>query len=172
MTTRSISTIVLLAMLASAPALGDPTPTATGEAAQMIALDPGNLEFTKIPNMPSCATGATLRGDPRTGPSMVLLKLESGCRVPWHWHTANEDIVVISGQGKIEMRDGPSLEFVPGAFASLPNQHTHQASCHRSCLLLASSDAAFDIHYVNTAGEEISTEKALGRPTPNKGMKE
>ena len=170
MTNRSHRMAVLLVLVAAARAAGEePTPIPTTEAAQMIALDPETMEFTTIPNMPSCSTGAILRGDPRTGPSLVLLKLATGCRVPWHWHTSNEDMVVISGQGIISMKDGPPLKFVPGAFASLPKNHTHQASCHRECLLLASSDAAFDIHYVGADGEEISADKALGKPTQTKG---
>ena len=87
-------------------------------------------------------------------PAWVLLKLASGCRVPWHWHTANETLLVISGRGTVAMKDGPPLKFAPGAYASLPSHHVHQASCSRACLLFNTADAAFDIHYVDASGEE------------------
>ena len=134
---------------------------AVGDTEQMIALNPHSLKFTSIPDMPDCASAAILRGDPRSGPASVLLKLASGCRVPWHWHTANETLLVISGRGALLMKDGPPLKFVPGAYASLPSHHVHQASCRRTCLLFNGADAAFDIHYVDASGEEISSNEAL-----------
>jgi hypothetical protein len=132
------------------------------EGPPMIAVDPAAMKFAPIPDMPACATGAILRGNPVWGPSWVLLKLASNCSVPFHWHTANEDLIVIRGQGTILMKNGPPLTFVPGAYASLPSRHLHRASCVRECLLFASSDAAFDIHYVDDDGNEIDAEEALG----------
>lgn len=137
----------------------------------MVVLNPNTLEFTPIPDMPSCATAAILRGNPRSEPAWVLLKLASGCRVPWHWHTANETLVVIGGRGRLEMKDGPPLDFVPGAYASLPSRHAHQAICSRECLLFNGADAAFDVHYVDANGEEISLDEAIkpfskASPTP------
>jgi len=137
---------------------------AENDADKMITMNPQAMKFTSIPDMPPCATAAILRGNPRTGPASVLLKLASGCRVPWHWHTANESLLVISGRGTVEMRDAPPLQFAPGAYASLPSHHQHRASCTRSCLLFNAADAAFDIHYVDGNGEEISLEKALRPP--------
>jgi quercetin dioxygenase-like cupin family protein len=138
---------------------------------QMVTLDPRKLKFTEIPDMPACATAAILRGDPRFGAAWVLLKLASGCEVPWHWHSANETLVVISGRGSVSMKDGPPLEFLPGAYASLPKNHAHRASCSRTCLLFNSADAAFDIHYVDANGEEVSADEILKPSTKAKGQK-
>jgi hypothetical protein len=69
------------------------------------------------------------------------------------------------------MKDGPPLQFVPGAYASLPSHHPHQASCSRACLLFNEADAAFDIHYVDARGEEISLDKALKPSARVKGKK-
>ena len=142
-----------------------------GETEKMVTLNPQTVKFIAIPDMPACASAAILRGNPRSGPAWVLLKLASGCRVPWHWHTANETLLVISGQGTVAMKDGPPLRFAPGAYASLPSHHMHQATCSRSCLLFNGADAAFDIHYVDAKGEEISSEKALTPPAKAKGKK-
>jgi mannose-6-phosphate isomerase-like protein (cupin superfamily) len=150
-----------LLVLATAAAVGGPMPAPAADTEQMIALDPRTLKYAAVPDLPDCATAAILRGDPRSGPAWVLLKLASGCRVPWHWHTANETLLVISGRGTLAMKDGRPLELVPGAYASLPSRHMHQMSCARSCLLFSGADAAFDIHYVDANGEEISARKAL-----------
>ncbi len=137
----------------------------------MLVVNPQTAKFEAIPDMPSCATGAIVRGSPRSGPAWVLLKLASGCRVPWHWHTANEDMVVISGKGTIDMTDGKPLQFVPGAFASLPSRHTHRASCTKACLLFSIADAAFDIHYVDASGKEIPLKQALKEATGTRSVK-
>ena len=129
----------------------------------MIIKSPQTLEYINVPDMPTCATAAILRGNPRSGPAWVLLKLASGCRVPWHWHTANEELVVISGRGSIATKGGPTLQLAPGAYASLPNHHVHRATCTRACLMFNIADAAFDIHYVDAKGKEISLEEASKR---------
>ena len=162
---------VLLVGLVAMVALGRSLPAHAKDADQAVILSPKTLKFISIPDMPACASAAILRGDPRSGPAWVLLKLPSGCRVPWHWHTANETLLVISGQGSVAMKDGPPLRFTPGAYASLPNHHVHRASCSRSCLLFNTADAAFDIHYVDASGAEISSTKALSPPARAKGKK-
>ena len=171
MTIRSNRMHALLIVLGAVAAVGRSVPTHAKDAEQMITLNPQTLKFTPIPNMPGCASAAILRGNPRSGPAWVLLKLASGCRVPWHWHTANETLIVISGRGTVSMKDGPPLQFVPGAYTSLPSHHQHQASCSRTCLLFNGADAAFDIHYVDASGEEISLDEALRRPAKAKGKK-
>ena len=157
MTTR---TAALLIMIGTAIATGTAA-HAKDDAGHPMAVSPQSMKFIEIPNMPACATAAILRGDPRSGPAWVLLKLASGCRVPFHWHTPNEELVVISGRGTLAMKDGPPLQFAPGAYASLPSHHVHQATCTRSCLLFNSADGAFDIHYVDAEGKELSLEKAM-----------
>lgn len=174
---RSNRIRALLVLLAAVATLGDavpthakdppgaPIPNHDKDTEEMITLSPRTLKFTPIPDMPACASAAILRGNPRFGPAWVLLKLASGCRVPWHWHTANETLLVISGRGTVAMKDGSHLKFVPGAFTSLPSHHMHQASCLQTCLLFNTADAAFDVHYVDASGEEISADEALN---PNK----
>jgi quercetin dioxygenase-like cupin family protein len=171
MTRRSNRVAPLLIMLGTVAAVGHPVPLHAEEAGQMITLNPQTLKFIAIPDMPACATAAILRGNPRSGPAWVLLRLASGCQVPWHWHTANETVLVISGRGSVTAKDGPPLQFVPGAFSYLPSHHAHQASCSRTCLLFNSADAAFDIHYVEANGGEISLDEAMRALAVAKGKK-
>src|SRR5262245_60494212 len=163
MTPRSNRIGALLFMLATAARGAD--------APQMIAVNPQTLKFIQIPNMPKCATAAILRGNPRSGPAWVLLKLASGCRVPFHWHTPNEEMLVISGQGTLSMKEGPRLQFVPGAYASLPSHHVPQPSCRGPCLFSNSADGTFDTNYVDADGKEISLEKAMQQQTTTRPAK-
>jgi mannose-6-phosphate isomerase-like protein (cupin superfamily) len=161
----------LLVMLGALAAVGGSRPSYAEDTEKMLTLTPQTLKFTPIPDMPACASAAILRGNPRYGPAWVLLKLASGCQVPWHWHKANETLLVVSGRGRVTMKDGPPLKFVPGAYASLPSHHMHRASCSSTCLLFNGADAAFDIHYVDANGEEISPDEALKPSAKAKGKK-
>jgi mannose-6-phosphate isomerase-like protein (cupin superfamily) len=168
MQSNRMCTLIVLVALAT---VGGSVPSHAEDTGQMITLDPRKLEFTPVPDMPACASAAILRGNPRYGPAWVLLKLASGCEVPWHWHSANETLVVISGRGSVSMKDAPPLRFVPGAYASLPGHHQHKASCSRTCVLFNGADAAFDIHYVDAKGEEIPADKVLKPSAGAKGEK-
>ncbi len=43
----------------------------------------------------------------------------------------------------------------------MPSKHVHQFTCASACSAFVSSDAAFDIHYVDASGAEISADAAL-----------
>jgi hypothetical protein len=169
MTMPSNRACALLIMLGVTAAAGGSVSTHADETAQ--AIPPEALKFTPIPDMPGCASAAIVRGNPRSGPAWVFLKLATGCRVPWHWHTANETLLIIRGRGTLAMKDGPPLQFAPGAYASLPNHHIHQARCSRACLLFNTADAAFDIHYADANGKEISSDEAMKSSAKPEGKK-
>jgi hypothetical protein len=54
-----------------------------------------------------CLSSAVEAGDPTAGPSTWILKASSGCVVPWHFHTAEEQLIIISGAVVAEMIDHP-----------------------------------------------------------------
>lgn len=118
-------------------------------------------KFEPGAGLPACVAKAVETGDPATGPSVLIVKAKSNCRVPWHWHTATENVMIVSGKAKLEMRGGSSATFGPGGFAMLPAKHVHQFTCLADCTFFIASDAAFDIHYVDASGVEITLEAAL-----------
>ena len=87
--------------------------------------------------------------------------LEAGCLVPWHWHTPNENLMLVSGSGRAEMKGGKAFVLKPGGFAQMPSKHVHQFSCPKGCMLYVNSDAAFDMHYVDADGKDMSPAEAL-----------
>jgi quercetin dioxygenase-like cupin family protein len=119
-------------------------------------------KFAAVAGVPSCAQVSVQAGDPAKGPSTLLLKGQAGCSIPWHWHTANEQVMVTSGSARVQMKDGPSAVLTAGGYAMMPTKHIHQFTCvHASCMAFVTSDAVFDIHYVDAAGTEIPSEQAL-----------
>src|SRR5262249_31271970 len=81
MAIRSNRIAALLIMLGTAVVVGKSVPIHAED--QMISLNPQTLKWIAIPDMPPCATAAILRGNPRWGAAWVLLRLASGCQVPW-----------------------------------------------------------------------------------------
>jgi len=123
-------------------------------------------KFTPTPGLPSCIPGAVQSGDPSKGPSVIAFKGAAGCLIPWHWHTPTEQVMIVSGSMKLEMKGGRSATLGPGGFAMLPSKHVHQARCISACSGFVHSDAAFDIHYVDANGNEITLEAALSMSKP------
>lgn len=122
-------------------------------------------KFGAVPGLPACMTLSAQRGDPFKGPAVLLLKLTPGCSVPWHWHTAGENLMMVSGKGKIEMKDvtPASSAVAAGDYVYLPGKHPHKFTCSTACTLFDSIEGAFDIHYIDNDGKEIPPEQALAK---------
>ena len=129
-----------------------------------IVQNSGPDKFQKIPNVPDCLTAAVQQGDPGKGTSVLLIKGTAGCKASWHWHTPNEQVMMVSGTGRIEMKGQEPVLLRAGGFAAAPSKHVHQFTCvGRGCEFFLHSDAPFDIHYVDQSGKEIPPEQALGK---------
>lgn len=150
----SFAFLVLLVLSFAAPSRGD-------EGAHPGGKNVADMKFGPVPGMPTCSTAAVQNGDPTKGPSIILGKLAPGCKFPWHWHTPNENLMIVSGEGVAEMKGGKPVTLRAGAFAQMPSKHTHRFSCAKGCMLYIYSDAAFDMHYVDDAGNEMSPDEAL-----------
>src|SRR5205823_5756215 len=118
-------------------------------------------KFMNMPGVPTCMKIAVQRGDPSKGASTLLLKFTPGCVVPWHWHTAGEHLMVVSGSGKAEMKDGKPAVMKTGDYAYLPAKSIHQFKATTAVTMFDMPDGAFDIHYVDASGKEIPPDDAL-----------
>ncbi len=130
-------------------------------AGQMAAQNMADMKFATVPGLPTQTVGSVQSGDPSKGPFILFAKAAAGSTIPWHWHTAAERLMIVSGAADVQMKDGNPVRLEAGGFASLPAQHVHQFRCERDCTFYLDSDGAFDIHYVNGQGTEISAAEAL-----------
>lgn len=126
-------------------------------------------KFVNLPGLPKCMTLSVQDGDPSKGAAMILAKFTSGCVVPWHWHTATEHVMFVSGRGKGEMKGGSPVTLSAGDYLLLPGKSVHQFTCVAACTMFLSIDGVFDIHYVDVGGNEISADEALKSAPKAKG---
>jgi quercetin dioxygenase-like cupin family protein len=150
---RILSVLLLLVGLTSALAAQD--------MSSMGVVSPATAKFGNMAGLPACMTLSVLHGDPSKGPSTILLKFKPGCSVPWHWHTANESLVLASGTGQAQMKDGKPMAMKAGDFLFLTAKGIHRFTAQSAVLLYDMPDGAFDIHYVDASGAEIPPDKAL-----------
>lgn len=96
-----------------------------------------------------CLSSALETGDPAAGRSTWILKAPPGCVVPWHSHTAEEQLIIISGTVLAEMTDHPPTRLAPGGFAMMGSHMPHQFSCRgkSACLMIVTFDRTYDIHW-------------------------
>jgi Cupin domain len=78
-----------------------------------------------------------------------------------HFHTPTEQVVMVSGTARIEMKGDPPRIIKVGAFAFTPSRHPHHFTCMSACQFYVISDGAFDIHYIDDGGKEIPLEQAV-----------
>ena len=128
-------------------------------------------KFASLPAVPACLTLSPQSGDPSKGESLLLIKMKANCVVPWHWHTATEHLMFVSGKGRIEMKGETAQAVAGGDFVDLPSKHVHQFTCVSGCVFFDHTSAAFDVHYVDKDGREIPVEQALKAPPKAKPSK-
>ena len=148
-------TSLSLAALASGPVFAQ---CATGSAAMM----PSTHTMVKAadikwgpapPSLPKGAEMTVLSGDPgKAGPFAIRIKAPPGFKVPRHWHPADEQITIISGDFHLSMGESGSAhaaDFTAGDYANLPAKMQHEASTTGGVVVQVNSTGPFEITYVD-----------------------
>jgi quercetin dioxygenase-like cupin family protein len=164
---------------AAAPGAGAILLVLSTAQAQPPASEPGarnmsGLKFVPTAGLPTCVQIAIESGDPAQGAFVALAKAKTGCAVPWHWHTGSEQLMIVEGTARVQMKDtGKPVALRAGGFAMMPARHVHEFRCTQACTFFLYSDQKFDIHYVDPQGKELRPEDALKpvNETPATAMK-
>ncbi len=108
-----------------------------------------------------CLISATENGDPTTGASAFILKATPDCVVPWHYHTAEEQLIVVHGNVLAEMDGISPTALGPGGFAMMPSKEKHQFSCKSKteCIMIVTFDRPYDIQWVRGNQSSRGAEK-------------
>jgi quercetin dioxygenase-like cupin family protein len=57
-------------------------------------------KFAPMAGLPQCVSMAVESGDPSKGASVIVFKGTAGCKIPWHWHTPTEQVMIVTGVGE------------------------------------------------------------------------
>ena len=133
--------IACLAVFAGAAALAEGSATGTVKPLRSVHFSPDNDV--------KCLSSALETGDPTAGHSTWILKAPPGCVVPWHSHTAEEQLIIISGAVLAEMTDHQPTRLGPSGFAMMGGHMPHQFTCQgkSACLMIVAFDRAYDIYW-------------------------
>ena len=141
---------------------GTPTaPSSLVSAQEPIIKTAQQNTFMTSSVLPGCYTYAVERGDPKNGSSVTLSKLAAGCKVPWHTHSANAQVLFVSGAFELHMKGQAAEVLRSGSYAYVPANHQHQETCLEDCMYYVIREGAADVHYVDGVGKEISPQVAL-----------
>ena len=160
---RSIGWGVTLLLVASGPA------SSQAQAPSRETPETANVHKLSTTLRPSGAKGLACSeigvetGDPATGRSIVVEKFAPGCTIPWHWHTPNEHVMMVSGTFRFQMKGEKPVRVERGDFVFMPSHHISQTTCigPDSCIDFLYTDGPFDVHFVDETGKEISLDQAL-----------
>ena len=107
------------------------------------------LESAKLTSdgQPACLKTALENGDPKTGPSTFIGEAAPGCVVAAHYHTAEEQLLVVRGDVVTGMDGMPEETLGPGGFAMMPSKAMHWFRCRSKfpCLMFITFDRKYDI---------------------------
>ena len=112
-----------------------------------------------------CLQGALENGNPDSGASTFLLKAPAGCQVAPHYHTAEEQLIVIRGSVTTGMQGMRDVTLTAGGVAVMPGKAVHWFSCSGkdACLMAVTFNQKYDIVWVDAA----AAGKSAAPPAPH-----
>jgi quercetin dioxygenase-like cupin family protein len=99
---------------------------------------------------PGCLQFALENGELKTGPSTAIMKAAPGCVVPPHYHTAEEQLIIVRGDVSTGMEGMSDTVLHAGGFAMMPSKAVHWFTCtaKEECVMFVTFDRAYDIVWV------------------------
>jgi len=143
--TLFLGRFVAVAILLAGSTSGFQTGNSTSGATQPVSA----IHFVQDSDV-KCLSYAVESGNPDTGPSTHILRFPKGCAYPWHYHTAEEQLMVVQGLVSVQMDKSAAVSLDPGGFAVMPSKEPHRFSCasERGCLAFVHFDRAYDIFWI------------------------
>lgn len=139
---RALSASLLVLALAARAFAGDVTVTAAKD-----------VQWKPIPGMPEGIVGALMSGDPKTGPTLSLVKIPKGTVVMPHTHPGDETGTLVSGKAwlgqgdKVDEAKASAVE--PGAFFVIPAGAPHWFKAETDCVLVRYSNGPSEMTYTD-----------------------
>jgi quercetin dioxygenase-like cupin family protein len=106
-------------------------------AAAVAAVDPSTpgLAWGACPEfMPQGCRLAVLHGDPAKPNADVFLQVPAGSKIPRHWHTSAERIVMVSGEMEVRYDGQDPFVLRQGSYTHGPAKVPHEATCRKGAI--------------------------------------
>ena len=110
------------------------------------------------PGLPAGAQTMVVSGDPtKAGPFVIRAKMPAGYKIPPHWHPADENVMVVSGDLTLGM--GDKLDAAKGTKLTAGKSIVDKAKMHHfamtegGAVVQISTEGPFEITYINPADD-------------------
>ena len=136
---------VAIALTSVASAARAETP-AQGGAITWTA-DDSRLQWGPCPEfLPKGCTIAVLHGDPGKANADVFFKVPANSRLPLHWHTSAERMVLVAGELRVTYEGQATATLKPGTYAYGPAKRAHSGFCASAvpCVLFIAFESPVD----------------------------
>lgn len=126
------------------------TPAFAGDIA---VTPPADVKWADVPSLPKGVQGCLLHGDPKTGPTIMLVKIPAGTVIAPHTHPGDECGTVASGKAwigqgdKVDEATGKAVE--TGGYFTIPAGTPHWFKAETDVVLVRYSSGASDTTYCN-----------------------
>jgi len=88
-----------------------------------------------------------LHGDPSKANSDIFFKVPADFKIPNHWHTSAERMILVSGRLEVKYKGEKTQLMTPGAYAYGPAKKPHTAFCHKggdACVIFIAFEQPID----------------------------
>src|SRR5918994_2359179 len=119
----------------------------TSEQAISRKYDDPQLKWNVCPPIfPKGCEIAVLQGDPVNGRSDVFLRTPANYKLPLHWHTSPEHMILVSGELHVTYEGQKPSILSAGTYAYGPAKAKHEARCANAspCILFIAFESPID----------------------------
>jgi mannose-6-phosphate isomerase-like protein (cupin superfamily) len=116
-------------------------------SAQAQTPDDTQLQWGPCPAfLPQGCQIAVLHGDPGKPNADIFFKVPGKTRIPSHWHSSAERMVLVAGELSVEYEGEKTKIMTPGMYAYGAPKHHHSAECVSAvpCVLFIAFEAPID----------------------------
>lgn len=141
---KSLIATFVLALLVAPAFAGDIAVTA-----------PADAKWADVPSMPKGVQSCLLHGDPKTGPTISLVKIPAGTVIAAHTHPGDECGTLTSGKAwlgqgeKVDEATGKAVEV--GGYFTIPAGTPHWFKAETDCILVRYSNGPAEQTYCDPA---------------------
>lgn len=143
----SFSACLLSSLVSGLAFAQDNTPDPAPEPALTQTFDDPDLAWGPCPPfMPEGCGIAILHGDPTRENLDVFFKVPAGSKLPSHWHTSAERMILVSGELEVTYEGQQAAVLKPGTYAYGPAKRSHHGQCvsDDACVLFIAFESPLD----------------------------